>query len=53
MLTQVMSNLLPKFKIALEFICNNPKQIVLDKNATYLAKNNTPYKDKGTPQCNY
>ena len=52
MLTQVMSNLLPGFRIALECIRNNPKHTVLNKNATSLFKSNTPYKDKGTPQCN-
>ena len=28
------------------------KQIVLNKTTTSLVKNNTPYKDKGTPQWN-
>ena len=39
-----MSNLLPGFGVGLESIRNNPKQIVLNKNATSLVKNNTPYK---------
>ena len=41
MLTQVMSNLLSGFRVALESIHNNPRQIVLNKNATSLVKNNT------------
>ena len=42
MLIQVISNLLPGLRGALESINNNPKQILLNKNATFLVKNNTP-----------
>ena len=51
MLTQVISNLLPGFRVVLESIRNNPCT-VLHKNATFLVKNNTPNKDKETPQWN-
>ena len=40
MLTQVMSNPLPGFRVVLESLV---------KNTVSLVKNNTPYKDKGTP----
>ena len=39
--------------VALESIRNNLKQIVLNKSATSLVNNKTPYKDKGTPQRNF
>ena len=52
MLTQVMSNLLLGFRVVLESIHNTLKQIVLNKNATSLIKNNIPYKDKGKLQWN-
>ena len=52
MLTQVMSNLLAGFRVVLEF-ATTLKQIVLNKNATSPVKNNTPYKDKVTPQWDF
>ena len=39
MLTQVMTNLLPWFKIVLESICNN------HKNTRIMVKNNAAYKE--------
>ena len=48
MLTQVMSNLLPGFRVVLESIATTVKQIVLNKKATPPVKSNTPCKDKGT-----
>ena len=47
MLTQAMSNLLLGFRVALQSTYKNRMQIVLNKNARFLVKNNTPYKDLG------
>ena len=41
-----MSNILSGFRVALESIRNNPNQILLNKNATSLVKNNTLFKTK-------
>ena len=52
MLTQVMFNLLPGFRVVLDPFATTLKQIVLNKNLTSLVKKSTPYKDKGTRQKN-
>ena len=49
MLTQVMSNLLPGFRVVLESIRNNPEADCIEQKCNVLVKNKTPYKDKGTP----
>ena len=53
MLIQVMSNLLPGLRVVLESFARTFKQIVLNKNATFLVKNSTYIQRQRNPTMKF